>query len=265
MENQNRKSKRVLYMFQTYQIAICDDEERDLEQVGQMLHTYCQLIPDRTFSIRRFQNAKELLAAVETQEYQPDVLMLDIFLAEDSGLTAAKELRNMGYNGKIIFLTVSKEYALEAFGVEAASYLVKPVCEKELFGVLDNVLESLAQRQPDYVLFETDNHVRRLALDDIIYCEAQRKEQYICLKQGDCLLLRMTMARLWERLCMHKDFIKLGVSYIVNMNHIERLDMQMLLLDNGKEIYLPRGTYKDLREKYFDYYFGDRTLLYGGK
>lgn len=247
-------------MFQTYQIAICDDEEREMDRVEHMLHTYCELSLDREFSIRRFQDTKELLAEVEMQEYHPDILLLDIYLAGESGLEAAKKLRNMGYNGKIIFLTVSKEHALEAFGVAAASYLVKPIGEQELFGALDKILDSFVPSPPQYVLFEADNQVRRLMLNDIIYCEAQRKEQYVCLRGGERILLRMTMARLWEILGVYRDFIKIGVSYIVNMGHIERLDIQMLQLDNGQEIYLPRGTYKELREKYFDYYFGDETL-----
>lgn len=103
--------------------------------------------------------------------------------------------------------------------------------------------------------------MRRVELNDIVYCEAQRKKQYVYLKENESVYLRMTMAKLFEMLCSHKRFVKLGVSYIVNMEHVERLGTQMMMLDNGKEIYLPRGSYKELRERYFEYYFGDKILL----
>lgn len=247
-------------MYRLYQIAICDDEEPELDKVEQILRAHQRLSADRQFSIRRFLNSKDLLLEIATEEYQPDIIFLDIYLPEQSGIEMAKKLQDMGNKAKIIFLTTSKEHALEAFGVAAAAYLVKPASEQAVFEALDRVFENLIVKQPRYILFETDNYVRRFALDDIIYCEAQRKKQFVYLKGAERITLRMTMAKLCEMLCIHKEFIKLGVSYIVNLEHIERMDMQMLLLDNGREIYLPRGAYKDLREKYFDYYFENRTL-----
>lgn len=73
---------------------------------------------------------------------------------------------------------------------------------------------------------------------------------------GGSIHVRMTMARLCEMVASRKEFTRLGASYIVNLEHIERLSAQMLQLDNGEMLYLPRGSYKNLREKYFDFYFG---------
>ena len=37
---------------------------------------------------------------------------------------------------------------------------------------------------------------------------------------------------------------------------LARLGPQELHMDNGKKIFLPRGSFQSLREKYFDYYCG---------
>ncbi|MBD5470696.1 MAG: response regulator transcription factor [Lachnospiraceae bacterium] len=238
-----------------YQIAICDDEVLEQDKVEQMLKDYHRLSADREFLIRRFSNSEDVFLQITTENYQPDLILMDIYMPGSSGIETAKKLRDMGNTCRIVFMTSSQEHALDAFGVDAFSYLVKPVSEKKLFPALDRVIKDIGNDQPQYILLQAVNDcVHRVGLNDIIYCEAQRKKQYVHLKENESVYLKMTMIKLFEMLCSYKRFVKVGVSYIVNMEHIERLDTRMLLLDNGKEIYLPRGSYKELRQRYFDYY-----------
>lgn len=243
-----------------YQIAICDDEISELDKIEQILRNYTTF-SGREILIRRFLTSEELLLQLTNRDYQPCLILMDIYMPGMTGIEMAKKLRENGDASRIVFLTSSREHALEAFGVEALSYLVKPVSEKELFAVLDKVLKEPVYEQPQYVLLQTDDCVRRLELNDIIYCEAQRKKQCVYLKGDERIFMRDTMTKLAGLLCVHKRFVKMGVSYIVNLEHIERLGTQMMRLDNGIEMYLPRGSYKELRNKYFDYYFGDRNML----
>ena len=55
-------------------------------------------------------------------------------------------------------------------------------------------------------------------------------------------------------LSVYPEFAKAGISYIVNLEHVDSINTHELLLDNGEKIYLPRGSYQPLREKYFRYY-----------
>ncbi len=70
------------------------------------------------------------------------------------------------------------------------------------------------------------------------------------------MLQNMTMARLYELCSVSQELVRVGVSYIVHLEHIVSLNSQEAQMDNGKKIYLPRGTYRLLREQYFDYYCG---------
>lgn len=245
-----------------YQIAICDDEILEQDKVEQMLKDYHTLNAGEEFLIRRFANSEDLFLQITIGNYQPDLILMDIYMPGSSGMETARKLRDMGNTCRIVFMTSSQEHALEAFGVDAFSYLVKPVSPQKLFPVLDKVIKDLAKNQTQYILLQTANDcVRRAEVNDIICCEAQRKKQCVYLKENESVCLRMTMAKLFELLCSYKRFVKVGVSYIVNMEHIQRLDTQMLLMDSGKEIYLPRGSYKELRERYFEYYLEDKTLV----
>ena len=90
-----------------------------------------------------FECADELLYMVKEENYMPDMILMDIYMPEKMGIDVAKELRGIGNEAKIIFLTTSREHALDAFGVGAVQYLVKPVWEKELFPVLDRFLKDI--------------------------------------------------------------------------------------------------------------------------
>ena len=61
------------------------------------------------------------------------ILLMDIYMPEKMGIQAAQEIREMGSGCSIIFLTSSKEYALEAYRVDAVQYLLKPISEKVTF------------------------------------------------------------------------------------------------------------------------------------
>lgn len=229
-----------------YQIAICDSETTELDKVEHMLRGRHSPLAESAFLLKRFTNIGDLLQKVEFEHYQPDVLLMDISMPGESGIEAVRKLQGMGSCEQVIFFASSAEYALAAFGVAAVSYLLRPISEKALFQALDKILGRMQHDKRRYVLFETNCHVRRLALEDIIYCEAQGKKQCIYLRGGECVLLRMTMTRLREILCIHREFVGIGVSYIVNLKHAESWDRQTLLLDNGQEIYLPRGAYRGL-------------------
>lgn len=241
-----------------YHIALCDDEVTELNKTEFILNMYQRKNPRCEFVIDRFENANELLGMIREKDYIPNLVLLDIYMPEKMGITAAKEIRDMGNKGRIIFLTASMDHALDAFRVDATQYLVKPVSEKELFPVLDKILEEIEQEQKKYLLLKIEDRVCRIMLNDIIYCEAHGKFQYLYLTDGTQSQLRMTMAKIYEMLSLYEAFTKVGIAYIVNMEHIESLNSQDIFLDNGKSIHLPRGAYQPLREKYFQYYCGKR-------
>lgn len=235
-----------------YRIALCDDEAAELDKLEHMLRFWRRQHAECEFSVERFLDADKMLCRILEEGYSPDLLLLDIYMQGRQGMEAARELRKMGRRCGILFITSSKEHALEAFGVDAVQYLVKPVSEHALFPVLDRFIEDMKAKKK-YILLK-DNGMKRVELHDIVYCEAQKKNQCICLADGTELLQNMTLAKVYEMLSVCREFVKVGISYIVNLEHIDNLDAREVRMDNGKTIYLPRGAYRGLREQYFDYY-----------
>lgn len=235
-----------------YQIAICDDELAEIDKLESLLEFYCMQHTECKFTVECFQNAEEMIHRIMESGYEPDLLLLDIYMHGKLGTEAARELRDMGIRCGIVFLTSSKEHALEAFRVDAVQYLVKPVSEEDLFPVLDRFIEDTEEKKR-YILLK-DNGLKRVDLRDIIYCEAQKKSQCIILADGTRVIQKMTMAKLYEMLSDNREFVKVGISYIVNLEHINYLNAREVQMDNGQMIYMPRGAYRNLKEQYLDYY-----------
>lgn len=242
-----------------YLIAICDDEFEEITNTEKMLNDYragslVKVYPETDFEITRFTDADELLRKVREEGYVPDLILMDIYMQSKTGIEAAKELRNMGKQSRIIFLTTSKEHALDAFRVDAMQYLVKPVAAKEMYALLDKILADVEAHKRKYVIVQADKKVCRIAVQDIIYCEAQKKSQHLALSNGAVLCLHMSMTGLEELLSEFSEIIRVGKSYIINLKHVESLNGPELQLDNGEKLYVPRGAYQSLRKQYFSYY-----------
>jgi two-component SAPR family response regulator len=77
-----------------------------------------------------FQNPKKALNDIE--KLKPDVVFLDVEMPGMSGMEVASNISLMDHNSEIVFVTAYDRYALQAFNVNALSYLLKPVLEKDI-------------------------------------------------------------------------------------------------------------------------------------
>lgn len=88
----------------------------------------------RIDSLETFENGQDALEWAK--EHTVDVAFLDIEMPVINGIELAKKLKEINQNSRIIFVTAYGQYALDAFGVDAIGYLLKPYTgedvEKEL-------------------------------------------------------------------------------------------------------------------------------------
>ena len=71
--------------------------------------------------------------ALKWAEKNPvDVAFLDIEMPMINGIELAKRLKETDQNIRIVFVTAFEQYALQAFGVEAIGYLLKPYSRKDV-------------------------------------------------------------------------------------------------------------------------------------
>ena len=84
-----------------------------------------------------------LEAVQKAQELKPDLILMDIGLPGLNGIEAARRIRTLAPNSKIIFLTQesSPEVVREAVILGASGYVLKSQAETDLLIAVDAVLQ----------------------------------------------------------------------------------------------------------------------------
>lgn len=172
------------------------------------------------------------------QEKPVDLLLLDI---EMPGMSGLELTRNLGDKRPVIVFTTSKkEYAAEAFELNVADYIVKPVTPARFLQAIDRVREILASNHevvnytPDsFIFFRDSNVVRKLNLDEILYAEAMG--DYVKLHTpGKFYAIHTTLKAVEERL-PPGQFLRVHRSYIVAVSKIDTIQEGALIV-NGKPV-----------------------------
>jgi len=101
-----------------FRILLADDHTAILNHVSAILE------PDYEV-IGRVADGNSVCSKVK--ELRPDLIVLDISMGECSGIEIAQQLREQGYAGEIVFLTVHEdpEFVRAAIGAGGRGYVIK--------------------------------------------------------------------------------------------------------------------------------------------
>lgn len=229
-------------------IAICDDNENQIKEMRRLLSEWSA---DKPFAldIDEYISAESFLFSYPDKPC--DLLLLDIEMDRLNGMELAKRLRSNGDMLPIIFITGYSDYIAEGYDVEALHYLLKPVAKEKLFAVLDKYVEKRSVKA-DELIFETANGATHISADRITYIEAFGRKTAVHLSDDriiDCMvsISRFSAMRL-------NGFVSPHRSYIVNLRFMRSIGKTEIALDNGTIIPLSRRLYKDVNEKFIQFY-----------
>lgn len=233
-------------------IAICDDEKMFCDSAEGMLKLYMEekAMP---FQADVFNIPSELLDMTEKGTIY-DIYLLDIYMPGVTGMSIATELRSRGVKSPIIFLTSSTDHALEAFGVDATHYLLKPYTKDSFYVGMDKAMQSIASHKNDSVILKVDNDYRSIPVSKLIYCEAEDKYQRLYLENGEKLLIRISGTELYKLLSEFDSFYHCGRAHIINLNHISRVTQSGAVFKSGMQLSLPHTVLAGLKKAFFDYF-----------
>lgn len=233
-----------------YQVAICDDEPYAAEQNKTML---CHILESRNlrqgidYSVHCFSSAAPLLAQMEKQPSAFHLLLLDIELEHENGLSLAAHLRKAGSDCSIVYITAYRDYVFDSFDTRPLHYLLKPVDEEKLAGVIDRDLRE--HYHPEQIKLPVDGCWRTVDARNILYAEATSHKSAVHLHGGEVLYINQNFSDLLPRL-NGKRFCRSHFSILVNLEHVYRLTDSTLILDNGRELPVSRSRQKELKKQY---------------
>lgn len=189
----------------------------------------------------------EGLDLLKTQEV--DLVFLDIEMPELSGMELAKTGIRLP---EIIFTTGKKDYAFEAYEVNAVDYLSKPVTMPRLLQAVEKVKLKMKEasqsgnRNPEEFYIRVDGRLVRLQLDDILYVESTG-DYVTFFTEKERFIVHSTLKEMEKRL-NHDKLLRVHRSYIVNLNKLVDIEDGSLVI-NRKVIPISRANRPLLMER----------------
>ena len=227
-------------------IAICEDNKIHQEIMGHLLNCYSS---ERSvaFESVTYEYGMNFLYDMEEGVYF-DVVFLDIYMEDAMGNEIAHKLRAMGYQGEIVFLTSSPDFAIESYDVDASGYLLKPLNYEKLKKVMDRIARNM---EPSAYQIRKRSTVTKVVYHEILYIESSNSKCILHDKAGRTYTIYKTLNTV-EKELGDRRFLRCHQSFLVNMDHIKQISNQFLL-SNGDSVPIRQRGLKPVRQMYFDY------------
>ena len=233
-------------------IAIIDDIRQDAEQLAESVAHY---MDDRSVVCDApvfYASGEDFLVDFTPSLY--DIVFLDIYMNELSGMETARRIRQQDTTCSIIFVTTSPDFAVDSYDVDARYYLLKPVSDEQVARALDRCgLEQMEQNR--FVLVPSEGKEIRLFLHRISYTEYESRRILVHMKDGSRLEVSMNQRDFSALLLEHDCFCDCMKGVLVNFEDVYKLLADHFVMKSGATIPISRLKYTDVREKYLDYTF----------
>lgn len=180
----------------------------------------------------------------------PDVVFLDIDIPYKSGIEIADELRNRYEGVDIIFLTNREDLVFQSIHYLPFRFIRKSKLNVELKEAVYSYIKYYIDKRVVYT-FESMGEKIPVLLSDIIYIESEKHYVRIHTKK-ETMSIRGNIGVLEHDLNKYK-FIRIQRSFLANMRHITKVTGKSVVMSNGDELTIKRGSMEYLRNCYFEY------------
>lgn len=224
---------------------LCDDNAADLEALRSSIEEY---ITSRGIvgEALCFSSSEELLRFSEQKpEEKPEnkaVYLLDVVMPDVDGINLGRKLRERGANSAVIYISISKEYALDAFEVHAFSYLIKPYSNERLFAELDRCLGQTTPL-PQTISIKTAGGIVGVDAAEIIAVEYYSHRLTFHMKNGrrlNTVYQKQPFYAQADELINTGAFVRVSASYLVNFKNIRGLKTDEFIMCDGSRYKITR-------------------------
>ncbi len=227
-------------------IAVIDDRPADRETIAGLVSRWAK---DRDAAVTAvtFPSAEAFLFAY-SEDKNFDILLLDIEMSGEDGISLAKRLRQEGCAAEIVFVTSHFELAGEGYEVDALHYLVKPVSQEKLSAVLTKAADRLTAAPPSVVI-SSEGETVRLTERELLYVEVFLHYLVLHTEERD-YRIKETLGEFAGRLS--EDFFRIHRSVLVNLRRIVKITRTDVTLDSGDVLPVARGKYDAVNRAFIE-------------
>lgn len=242
----------------TFRAVIVDDQPSARRGIALVLQT----LQDVEL-VGEFGDAESALRMLDSLE--PDIAFVDIRMPGISGLELLQ--RAAGKHIEIVLVTAHDQYAVTAFDLAAADYVLKPFTDERLISAVERAKQrfrgsrtaredaleseppgSVSKRgEPRYVSVREDDRIHLLPLSEIVCLKADGNDVLIVTAEGEHQV-RSTLKGMLRKLGAGR-FIRIHRSHAVNIDAVREIQPwfsgdYVAIMRSGEKLRISR-RYKD--------------------
>jgi two-component system LytT family response regulator len=236
-------------------VLLVDDEAK----ARSVLTTHLSELDKGIEIVAEANNVAEAVKAI--LKYEPELVFLDVEMPVQDGFKLFNYLDEINF--QVIFVTGSRDHAIEAFKVSALDYILKPIDRSELSQAVEKAICShsvkISERldllkekvhssdKLNRIALSTSDSIEFVALEEIIYLKADGPYTEFNMLNGNTVVVSRSLGE-FSFLEEQPGFLKTHRSFIVNLEQVQRYQKEdggAIVMQNGDSVSLSRYR-KDL-------------------
>lgn len=242
-------------------IAICDDDLTELNQIETMVRSFQKEHPDYAINVSTFSSSEPLIEHISKKFFH--IYLLDIVMEGKNGIEIGRMLRETDENAFLIYLTNSPDYAVDSYTVGAYYYLLKPMKAETFMPVLTRAVKDIHKKNDISIKVRTKGGIVSLRVGQIMYVEYHNHLVTYYLEDGshiDSVTIRVSFDEEMQPLLQlsGSPFAKISFSFLVNIDHVADVFKSGFIMADGKQLTVTR-LFSEARHRYME------TMIKGGR
>lgn len=232
----------------SYSVVIAEDEKLSAD----LLEIILSELEGESLCVKHVAHSgEEAIAAVI--KHKPDILFLDINMPQGDGFAVVDALYNHDFDmPAIIFTTAHSRFAVRAFDVEAADYLLKPLSNERVGRAVQKVMKAKAAASDNILVsaplatlkVPTKDGAEFISIAHIDVMEASG--DYIYIHTDDRkLMMRGTLRDYSQK--FSRQFYQTHRSYLINIDSVKAIHRKT---NGGATILMKHGATIPLSRRY---------------
>lgn len=191
-----------------------------------------------------------------------DIIFVDINMPEESGIDFARRVSERFGNIAICFLTAHKEFALDAFGVYAFDYIIKPVTLPRLESTLQRISmridrSKVAADAPKLSVYCLGELILKDSNQEIIHLTSKKSYEllaYLILKKGSFVSKWSVMEHIFQDMPPKNAETYLNTTVYKLRKALEPFGMKSVIIFSDESYRI------DMKSIYVDYFDFEESL-----
>jgi DNA-binding LytR/AlgR family response regulator len=228
---------------------VLDDEPHARDEISFLLDG-----DPRIASVRSASSGASALKLLSNEPF--DVLFCDIKMPGLNGLELARVVNQFSAPPSIVFITAYEDHAVEAFGLQAVDYVMKPIRASRLSKAIRRVAEFSSSpssfEDDETIPVELGGVTKFVHRSEVRYVEAFGDYARLYTDGGEQHLIRATLNVLEERWSA-AGFVRTHRSLLVRLDRVDEMirspDGHTTLRVGADELAVSRRHYREVRDR----------------